>query len=61
MPYDKKKKEWTCGKARQEELDSIDQCNLCRIMPELEKTCWATKYCHRQMKMQIEENSDAVQ
>ena len=43
-----------CGRARQEELDEIDQCKLCKIMPELEKTCYATKYCHRQMKMEIE-------
>lgn len=41
------------GKARQEELDEIDSCDMCRIMPELEKTCYATAYCHRQMKMDL--------
>lgn len=50
-----KNKVWQAGKARQEELDAIDRCRLCEIIPELEKTCYATKYCHRQMKMQIEE------
>ena len=49
-------KVWHAGKARQEELDEIDQCQLCRIMPELAKTCYATEYCHRQLKMQIEVN-----
>ena len=38
-----------------EELDEIDSCDLCRIMPELEKTCYATAYCHRQMKMDLTE------
>ena len=43
------------GRARKEELDEIDSCRLCEIMPELEKTCYATAYCHRQMKMQFDE------
>ena len=47
-------KVYHAGKARQEELDEIDQCRLCEIMPELEKTCYATAYCHRQMKMQFD-------
>ena len=47
-------KVWKAGKARQEELDEIDQCRLCEIMPELEKTCYATAYCHRQMQMQLD-------
>ena len=51
--YEDDHKVWRAGKAPQEELDDIDQCNLCHIMPELEKTCYATKYCHRQMRMDI--------
>ena len=47
-------KVWHAGKARQEELDEIDQCRLCAIMPELEKTCYATEYCHRQIIMEID-------
>lgn len=49
------RKIYYAGKARQEELDEIDSCDLCRIMPELEKTCYATAYCHRQMKMDLTE------
>lgn len=51
---DKEHKVFHCGKARQEELDDIDNCRLCEIMPELEKTCYATAYCHRQMQMQLD-------
>ena len=47
------RKVWHAGKARQEELDDIDQCRLCEIMPELEQTCYATEYCHRQLKMEV--------
>lgn len=47
-------KVWNAGKARQEELDEIDQCKLCKIIPELEKTCYATEYCHRQIKMDLD-------
>lgn len=47
------RKVWQAGKASQEELDEIDQCRLCEIMPELEKTCYATKYCHRQSKKEV--------
>lgn len=47
-------KVWHAGKARQEELEEIDRCRLCQIMPELEKTCYATAYCHRQLKMELE-------
>jgi hypothetical protein len=47
-------KVWKAGKARPEELDEIDQCRLCEIMPELEHTCYATAYCHRQIQMQLE-------
>ena len=49
------KKVWKLSrKAPQEELDEIDQCRLCEIMPELENTCYATKYCHRQLKIEID-------
>lgn len=48
------RKIWKAGKARQEELDDIDSCRLCEIMPELEKTCYATRYCHRQLTMDLE-------
>ena len=48
---------WHAGRARQEELDDIDSCNLCEllkdVMPDLPETCYATKYCHRQMKMEL--------
>ena len=47
------KKVWRACKAPQDELDSIDNCSLCRIMPELEKTCYAARYCRRQIKMEI--------
>ena len=47
-------KVWYAGRASQEELDEIDRCGLCRILPELEQKCWAAAYCHRQMKMDIE-------
>lgn len=53
MPDDHKI--YYAGKATQEELDEIDNCDLCRIMPELEKTCYATAYCHRQMKMELKD------
>ena len=46
-------KVWRAGKARREELEDIDSCKLCEIMPELEKTCYATAYCHRQIAMQL--------
>lgn len=52
---DKKNKVWIAGKVPQEELDEIDSCRLCEILPELENTCYATEYCHRQLKMQIDE------
>ena len=48
------KKVWHAGRARQEELDEIDQCRLCKIMPELENTCYATRYCHRQTRMDLD-------
>jgi len=51
-----KNKVWHAGKMPQDELDEIDRCNLCQIMPELANTCYATKYCHRQIKMEIEES-----
>ena len=54
----KQNKVWHAGKVRQEELDEIDACRLCEIIPELEKTCYATEYCHRQMKMQLEESGN---
>lgn len=44
-------KVWRAGRARKEELDEIDECRLCEIMPELAGTCYATEYCHRQLKM----------
>ena len=44
-------KVWHAGKAPREELEEIDRCRLCEIMPELAETCYATKYCHRQIKM----------
>ena len=50
---DKEHKIFRCGKASQEELDDIDNCKLCEIMPELANTCYATKYCHRQMQMDL--------
>jgi hypothetical protein len=46
---------WHAGKAPQEELEEIDACRLCETMPELKQTCYAAKYCHRQMKMQLDE------
>ena len=52
-------KVWYAGRVRQEELDEIDRCDLCErlkdIMPALPKTCYATEYCHRQMKMELGE------
>ena len=47
----KGKIEWT-RRASQKELDDVDNCKLCEIMPELEKTCYATRYCHRQMRIE---------
>ena len=47
-------KVWKAGKLPQEELDEIDKCQLCKIMPELANTCYATKYCHRQIRMELE-------
>jgi len=47
-------KVWHAGHPSKEELDEIDRCNLCKIIPELEKTCYATLYCHRQMQMQLD-------
>ena len=46
-------KVWHVGKAPQDELEEIDRCKLCEIMPELEQTCYATEYCHRQIKMEF--------
>ena len=46
------RKVWHAGKESRGELDKIDQCKLCKILPELEKTCYATKYCHRQLTME---------
>ena len=54
MIMEDKKKVWHAGKARQEELDEIDNCKLCEIMPELRKTCYAREYCHRQIQIQME-------
>ena len=51
-------KVWKAGRARQEELDEIDQCRLCEIIPELEKTCYATEYCHRQLSLFDDTNDD---
>ena len=51
---DDKRKVWHAGKAPQNELDEIDRCRLCEIIPELEKTCYATAYCHRQLKIQFD-------
>ena len=48
-------KVWTAGIASQEELDEINRCKLCEIMPELEQKCYATQYCHRQIKMELED------
>ena len=54
-------KVWHAGRLPQEELDEIDRCDLCErlkdIMPKLSETCYATKYCHRQMKMEIDDDS----
>ena len=47
-------KSWHAGKAHKEELDRIDKCDLCKIIPELENVCYAAKYCHRQMRMQLD-------
>lgn len=47
------RKVWSAGRAPQKELDEIDSCNLCKFLPELAKTCYATAYCHRQMKMEL--------
>ena len=52
-------KVWRAGIARQEELDEIDQCRLCEIMPEIAKTCYATEYCHRQLKMDFGQEEKA--
>lgn len=49
------KKVWHAGKARKEELDEIDRCNLCKTMPQLKDTCYAREYCHRQLQMEIEQ------
>ena len=46
-----KNKVWSAGRAPQEELDEIDSCNLCKFIPMLAETCYATRYCHRQMRM----------
>ena len=51
---DMDRKVWSDGRAPQEELDEIDRCNLCKFIPGLAETCYATKYCHRQMKMQLD-------
>lgn len=48
------KKVWHAGKASKEELDEIDSCTLCKIMPQLQETCYAREYCHRQTQMEIE-------
>ena len=53
MDTEDQRKTWKAGKAPQEELDDIDSCRLCEIMPELEKTCYATRYCHRQLTMDL--------
>lgn len=45
-------KVWHAGRASQEELDELDRCDMCRRFPHLAKTCWATKWCHRQMRME---------
>lgn len=57
---DNEHKIFRCGKARQEELDDIDNCRLCEIMPELSDTCYATEYCHRQMRMDLSTGGDQV-
>lgn len=55
-------KVWHAGRAPQEELDAIDRCNDCErykdLFPNLAETCRAREYCHRQMKMQIEEATE---
>ena len=51
-------KVWHAGRARQEELDEIDRCQLCRTMPELVKTCYAAAYCHRQMRMDLTQKEE---
>lgn len=48
------RKVWHAGKARQEELDEIERCRMCEIIPELAGTCYAREYCHRQMRMQLD-------
>ena len=55
---EEKNKIWHAGRASKEELEEIDNCRLCSIMPELEITCYATKYCHRQIKMQLEDKKE---
>lgn len=52
---DDRHKAWKAGRARQEELDEIDQCKLCEIIPELAQTCYATEYCHRQIQMELDD------
>ena len=54
MKKEKNNKVWHAGHPSKEELDEIDSCRLCEIIPELEKTCYATEYCHRQMQMQLD-------
>lgn len=50
-------KVWHAGRASQAELDEIDRCRLCEIVPEFEHVCRAVKYCHRQLKMELEEEA----
>ena len=52
MLMNSNKKVWSIGRASQEELDEIDNCNLCKLIPRLAETCYATRYCHRQMRME---------
>lgn len=47
-------KVWRAGKATQDELEEVDQCNLCSIIPGLERTCYATNRCHRQTTMVLD-------
>lgn len=48
---DRKHKVWHTP-ASKRELEEIDNCRLCQILPELADTCYATRYCHRQLKME---------
>ena len=37
--------------ASKRELEEIDSCHLCQLIPELAEHCRAVEYCHRQTNM----------